>query len=48
MMAYPEMFQAVVDRIVDFYLKTNEVFYEATKGYLDAVLIGNDFGSNCH
>jgi len=45
MMAYPEMFQAVVDRIVDFYLKTNEVFYEATKGYLDAVLIGNDFGS---
>ena len=42
MMAYPEMFQAVVDQDCRFYLKTNEVFYEATKGYLDAVLIGND------
>jgi len=39
------MFQAVIDRITDFYLKANELFYEATKGYLDAVLIGNDFGS---
>ena len=38
------MFQAVVDRIVEFYLQTNEIFYEATKGELDAVLIGNDFG----
>lgn len=41
----PEMFQAVIDRITDFYLKANGLFYEATKGYLDAVLIGNDFGS---
>ncbi len=41
----PEMFKAVIDRITDFYLKANELFYEATKGYLDAVLIGNDFGS---
>lgn len=45
MMVFPEMFQAVIDRIVDFYLDVNEIFYEATKGYLDAVLIGNDFGS---
>ena len=45
MMAFPEMFQAVIDRITDFYLLVNEIFYEATKGYLDAVLIGNDFGS---
>ena len=45
MMMYPEMFRAVIDRITDFYLDTNELFYEATKGYLDAVLIGNDFGS---
>jgi uroporphyrinogen decarboxylase len=45
MMMYPEMYQAVIDRITDFYLQTNELFYEATKGYLDAVLIGNDFGS---
>ncbi|QGY43462.1 methyltransferase [Maribellus comscasis] len=41
----PEMFRAVIDRITDFYLKANEIFYESTKGLLDAVLIGNDFGS---
>lgn len=41
----PEMFQAVIDRITKFYLDCCEIFYEATKGYLDAVLIGNDFGS---
>lgn len=45
MMMYPEMYQAVIDRITEFYLEVNELFYEATKGYLDAVLIGNDFGS---
>lgn len=45
MMMNPEMFQAVIDRITEFYLQANEIFYEATKGYLDAVLIGNDFGS---
>ena len=45
MMMYPDMYQAVIDRITDFYLETNQLFYEATKGYLDAVLIGNDFGS---
>ncbi len=47
MLAEPEMFQAVIDRITDFYLEANGIFYEATKGYLDAVLIGNDFGSQC-
>lgn len=45
MLTNPEMFQAVIDRITEFYLKANEIFYESTKGYLDAVLIGNDFGS---
>jgi uroporphyrinogen decarboxylase len=45
MLTAPEMFQAVLDRIVDFYLKAADIFYEATKGKLDAVLIGNDFGS---
>ncbi len=45
MMMNPEMFKAVIDRITKFYLKANELFYEATKGHLDAVLIGNDFGS---
>jgi len=41
----PDVFRAVIERITDFYLKANELFYESTKGMLDAVLIGNDFGS---
>lgn len=41
----PDMFRAVINRITDFYLKANEIFYKSTKGLLDAVLIGNDFGS---
>lgn len=45
MMLYPEMFSAIIDRITDFYLDLNGRFYEATKGKLDGVLIGNDFGS---
>lgn len=45
MLMNPEMFRAVIERITDFYLKANELFYEATKGRLDAILIGNDFGS---
>ncbi len=45
MLVNPDMFRAVIDRITAFYLKAGELFYEATKGCLDAVLIGNDFGS---
>ncbi len=45
MLTDPEMFQAVIDRITEFYLQANEIFYEAGRGMLDAVLIGNDFGS---
>ncbi len=45
MLANPGMFQAVIDRITEFYLKANEIFFESTKGNLDLVLIGNDFGS---
>lgn len=41
----PEMFQAVIDRITEFYLKANEIFYKAAGDKLDAVLIGNDWGS---
>lgn len=41
----PELFRAVTARIVDFYLRANKIFYEATRGKLHAVLIGNDFGS---
>lgn len=45
MLTNPDMFKSVIDRITEFYLKANEIFYESTKGHMDAVLIGNDFGS---
>lgn len=45
MLTEPEMFRAVIERITHFYLEANEIFYQATQGQLDAVLIGNDFGS---
>lgn len=45
MLGNPDMFKAVIDRITDFYLKANEIFYESTRGMLDAILIGNEFGS---
>lgn len=41
----PERFRAVIDRITGFYLDANRIFLEATRGRLDAVLLGNDFGS---
>ena len=45
MLLEPEMFRAVIDRITEFYLAANRIFYEAGKGKLDAVLLGNDMGS---
>jgi uroporphyrinogen decarboxylase len=45
MLTEPEMFQAVIDRITEFYLQANEIFYQAAAGRVEAVLIGNDFGS---
>ena len=45
MLMAPDMFDAVIDRITEFYLKANEIFYEAVGDKLDAVLIGNDWGS---
>ncbi len=47
MILEPDMYQAVIDRILDFYLQANEIFYKATEGKLHAVLIGNDLGSQC-
>lgn len=45
MIANPEIYEEVDAKIMEFYLKANEIFYEATKGRLNAVLIGNDMGS---
>jgi uroporphyrinogen decarboxylase len=45
MIANPEIVDAVNNKITDFYLKANEIFYNATRGKIHAVLIGNDVGS---
>ncbi|MFV0527504.1 MAG: uroporphyrinogen decarboxylase family protein [Lachnospiraceae bacterium] len=45
MIANPEIVHAVNDKIVDFYLKANEIFYKAAGDRLNCVLIGNDLGS---
>ncbi|MEG1011434.1 MAG: uroporphyrinogen decarboxylase family protein [Ruthenibacterium sp.] len=45
MITNPEMYKAVDDRITEFYLRANELYFEYAKGRIDAVLIGNDFGS---
>lgn len=45
MLTEPEMFISVIDKITEFYLKANEIFYNAAKGKLHAVLIGNDLGT---
>jgi hypothetical protein len=43
MLTEPEIYQAVIDRITEFYLEANEIFYTAADGRVEAVLIGNDF-----
>ena len=45
MLTDPDVYRAVDEKIVDFYLRANRIFYEATRGKLHAVLIGNDMGS---
>lgn len=45
MILEPEMFKAVIDRITEFYLKANEIYYHAVGEKIHAVLLGNDFGS---
>ena len=45
MVAEPEMVHYVDDHIVDFYLKALKIFLEATKGKVQAILIGDDVGS---
>lgn len=45
MLAAPELYDAVNEKVLDFYLRANEIFFRAAQGRLDAVLIGNDMGS---
>ncbi len=45
MIANPEIYEEVDKKVIDFYLRANEIFLEATKHRLNAILIGNDMGS---
>ena len=45
MLTEPEMFSAVINRILEFYLKANDIFYRSTEGKVHAVLLGNDLGT---
>ncbi len=45
MICCPELYRAVDDKLVEFYLRANEVVFESCKGMLDAVILANDFGS---
>lgn len=48
MISNPEIYRAVDEKIVEFYLRANEWIYKAAKGKIDAIIIANDFGSqNC-
>ncbi len=45
MMVNPEIYEAVDEKIVQFYLDANKIFLDASAHRLSAVLIGNDMGS---
>ena len=45
MMTEPTLFQAVMRKILDFYLEANSIFYDAVGDKIDIVLIGNDLGT---
>lgn len=42
---YPEVAEALFDRIVDFYWKASERVFEAVSREIDIFFVGNDFGS---
>ena len=45
MLENPELVQAATDRICGFYLEANERFFAAAGSRMDALFIGNDFGT---
>lgn len=45
MVSEPELVHYVDDHIVEFYVKALNIFLEATKGKIHAILIGDDIGS---
>lgn len=47
LMESPEVVKAALERIAGFYLEANERFLEVAADRVDALFIGNDFGTQC-
>ena len=45
MLTEPELVRAATERICAFYYEANELFFPAARGRVDALFIGNDFGT---
>jgi len=45
MMLQPEIVNCALEYLCNFYLQANELFYKQSKGLIDALFFGNDFGS---
>jgi len=45
MHTHPELVLAVTDRVVDFYLKANDILFDQAGDLIDSFFFGNDFGS---
>ncbi len=45
MHTHPEVVLAVTEKVVDFYLRANDMLYDQADGLIDAFFFGNDFGS---
>lgn len=45
MYMYPEVVHAILDKICNFYLEANELFYQEAGDLIDGFFFGNDFGT---
>lgn len=45
MLVQPELVHRALDHVCKFYLEANELYYTKTKGLIDALFFGNDFGA---
>ena len=45
MLIQPELVHRALDHVCNFYLEANELFYKKSKGLIDALFFGNDFGA---
>lgn len=45
MCLYPEVVHAILDKLCNFYLEANELFYNESGDLMDGLFFGNDFGT---